>query len=88
MTYNRLLLRQMDPELRITPQVVKPVKCPRCLDRPKRINNKDCCRCQDEEAFCNNDVAKKSQVIHMKSLTNFFFLELYCICIEPWSVCY
>lgn len=88
MAYNRLLLRQMDPELRILPEVVKPVECPRCKDRPKRISNMDCCRCQDEEAFCNNDVATKSQVIHMVFLTNLYTQGPYCICFESWSVWY
>ena len=37
---------------------VKPVECRACSERARETPNMACCRCQDEDAFCNNDVAK------------------------------
>ena len=36
----------------------KPVECRACSERARETPNMACCRCQDEDAFCNNDVAK------------------------------
>merc|ERR1712013_602486 len=36
----------------------KPVECRACRERARETPNMACCRCQDEDAFCNNNVAK------------------------------
>merc|ERR1719433_112793 len=36
----------------------KPVECRACSERARDTPNMACCRCQDEDAFCNNNMGQ------------------------------
>merc|ERR1711935_983131 len=36
----------------------QPVECQACTERARETPNMACCRCQDEEAFCNNKLGQ------------------------------
>ena len=50
------------------------MECRACRERARETPNMACCRCQDEDAFCNNDVAKVGFVtqflLYMNNISN------------------
>ena len=48
----------------------KPVDCRACTERARETPNMACCRCQDEQAFCNNDMGKVRLFLFLLSKSN------------------